>query len=253
MKTLYFTLSFALYSLLSFSQGVINTEKLIGESDNRFQLIFSPTLDFQKGNSDITEFTYSFTSLYKLTSRHWIKATGGSDIIKESGDDITNDNFFQIRHTFGLNNWSHTFAFFQSQNSFNLKIKQRQLIGGGVRFKLKKSEKFKFDIGAGVMNEKEEYNDANYEKQDKIRATTMIVAKMNLFNIDFKNITYYQPNLQTLSDYRVFSEFDMGFEINEWLGYEINYIVRYDNNPPDFLENNIDHYITSGFNIKIIR
>ena len=45
----------------------------------------------------------------------------------------------------------------------------------------------------------------------------------------------------------------IGLSISFSIFEEINYIVRYDNNPPDFLENNIDHYITSGFNIKIIR
>lgn len=254
MRSLNLIALFSLFiSSAVFSQGVVNTEKLIGDSENKFQLLLSPSIDLQKGNSDVMEFSYSFSSLYKVTKKHWLKATGGSDMIKEDGEDITNDNFFQLRHTYSLNDWSHSFAFFQLQNSFSLGIKQRQLLGAGVRFKLKKSEGIKLDLGAGLMNEKEEYRDSSVANQDKIRATTMIIFKTNLSKINFKNITYYQPNLENILDFRVFSEFDMGFSINEWLEYEINYIIRYDNKPVVTGNKTIDHYITSGFNIKLIK
>ena len=35
--------------------------------------------------------------------------------------------------------------------------------------------------------------------------------------------------------------------------YEINYIIRYDNKPVLIENKKIDHYITSGFNIKLIK
>ena len=141
---------------------------------------------------------------------------------------------------------------FQSQNSFSLGIKKRELLGAGIRFKLKKDEDIKLDLGLGVMNEKEEYKD-DPDIQNKLRATTMLILKMSLLDINFKNITYYQPHLENIWDFRIFSEFDMNFTINDWLEYEINYIIRYDNEKPAFLKSQTDQYITSGFNIKLIK
>ena len=102
------------------------------------------------------------------------------------------------------------------------------------------------------MNEKEEYKD-DPDIQNKLRATTMLILKMSLFDINFKNITYYQPHLENIWDFRIFSEFDMNFTINDWLEYEINYIIRYDNEKPAFLKSQTDQYITSGFNIKLVK
>ena len=47
------------------------------------------------------------------------------------------------------------------------------------------------------------------------------------------------------------NEFDISFEINNWLSYELNYIVRFDNQKPIFLKKQTDNYITSGFNFLI--
>ena len=248
-KSIYLILLFILNISNIFSQGVVNSEKLLSQDVEIFYFVFSPSLDMQSGNSDVFESSIQLSSLYKITNRHWIKGTGGVDIIQENQEDISNDKFFQLRHTYTLNDWSHTFSFFQLQNSYALGVEKRQLLGIGVRVKLKKEKNLKFDIGVGIMNEIEEYNH-DIPIASKYRITSMMIFKRSFNTVQLKNVTYFQPNISNVWDFRLLNEFDLTFEINDWLDYEVNYIVRYDNEQPSFLNEKIDQYITSGFNIK---
>ena len=191
-------------------------------------------------------------NVYKLTNKHWVKSTGGVDMIQENNDDIANDKFFQLRHTYKLNNWSHTFTFFQLQNSYALGVKKRQLLGSGVRLKCKNAEQMKFDLGVGLMQEMEEYN-YDIPISNKYRLTSMIIFQSYINDVFLKNVAYYQPDVTNIWDFRLLNELDITFEINDWLDYEVNYILRYDNEPPVFLDKQLDQYITSGFNIKFNR
>ena len=232
------------------AQGVVNSEKLFTSDVDKFSLIFSPSIDLQKGNSDVLESGIQLSSLYKLNSKHWIKLSAGLDIIREDSENVSNDQFCQIRHTYTLNKWSHTFLFYQLQSNFNLGVTKRELIGTGVRFKPIKTNKFKYDFGLGIMHEIEEYQ-IDIENSNMFRITSMSIMKLMFENFELKNITYYQPSFDSFSDFRVMNEFDISFEINNWLSYELNYIVRFDNQKPIFLKKQTDNYITSGFNFLI--
>ena len=116
---------------LGYSQGVINSEKLFNSEVEKFYFILSPTIDIQSGNSEVFETGVQFSSLYKITQRNWLKGTAGVDIIREEGEDVSNDKFLQLRHTFSIKKWIHTFTFYQLQNSFSLGVKKRELLGSG--------------------------------------------------------------------------------------------------------------------------
>ena len=100
------------------------------------------------------------------------------------------------------------------------------------------------------MHEIEEYQ-IDIENSNMFRITSMSIMKVIFENFELKNITYYQPSFDSFSDFRVMNEFDISFEINNWLSYELNYIVRFDNQKPIFLKEQTDNYITSGFNFLI--
>ena len=249
MKRKSLLLVFIIIAKISFSQGVVNSEKLFSHDVEQYYFIFSPSIDMQKGNSDVFESSVQLSSLYKLTEKHWLKGTGGIDMIQENGKDVSNDKFVQLRHTYKINEWSHTFSFFQLQNSYSLGIKKRELLGAGVRVKLKNKENLKFDLGVGMMHEKEEYNEIT-TLADKYRITSMMIFKYSFNSVALKDVAYFQPDINNIWDFRILNELDLTFEINSWLDYEVNYIVRYDNEQPAFLLNKLDQYITSGFNIK---
>ena len=81
----------------------------------------------------------------------------------------------------------------------------------------------------------------------------MMIFKRNINSIELKNTTYYQPYIINIWDFRLLNELDLTFSINDWLDYEVNYIIRYDNEQPSFLDKKLDQYITSGFNIKFTK
>ena len=63
------------------AQGVVNSEKLFISDVDKFSLVFSPSIDLQKGNSDVLESGIQLSSLYKLNAKHWIKISGGLSLI----------------------------------------------------------------------------------------------------------------------------------------------------------------------------
>lgn len=235
---------------LIMAQGVVNSEKLFTSDVDKFSLVLSPNIDLQSGNSDVFESNISLSSLYKINPKHWLKISAGLDLIVEDKENISNDKFVQIRHTYSLNKWSHTFTFYQLQSNFSLGVSQRSLIGSGIRFKPINKNNFKYDVGLGLMHESEEYQ-LDVDNSIMFRVTSMSIIKFNYDFLELKNITYFQPSLDSFSDFRIMNEFDISFEINNWLSYELNYIIRFDNQKPIFLEEKIDNYITSGFNFKI--
>ena len=161
------------------AQGVVNSEKLFISDVDKFSLVFSPSIDIQKGNSDVLESGIQLSSLYKLNAKHWIKISGGLglDIIREDGENVSNDQFCQIRHTYTLNNWSHTFTFYQLQSNFNLGVTKRELLGAGVRFKPIRTKKIKYDFGLGIMKEVEEYQ-IDIDISNMFRITSMSIMKL---------------------------------------------------------------------------
>ena len=62
----------------------------------------------------------------------------------------------------------------------------------------------------------------------------MMIFKRNINSIELKNTTYYQPYIINIWDFRLLNELDLTFSINDWLDYEVNYIIRYDNEQPSF-------------------
>ena len=62
------------------------------------------------------------------------------------------------------------------------------------------------------MNEKEEYN-YGIPITDKYRITSMIIFKHSFNTVVLKNVTYYQPNISNVWDFRLLNEFDLTFDI----------------------------------------
>jgi len=139
---------------------------------------------------------------------------------------------FRYTHRFKNEKWNVEF-FAQHQFNYIKYLKLRVISGGGLRYKLVNTDKIYFHLAPLLMYEHEVYNDdvntiTNYIKGDFIITFGLTFCK----NISFNNVSYYQPRMNSWSDFRVSSETGLGFKIHKNFSFGSNFVLNYDAQPP---------------------
>ena len=142
---------------------------------------------------------------------------------KSSQDDFSNKGFGQLRAIKQVSSKIQMEGFLQKEFNYFIDLKNRELIGGNLRFNLFK----KFFIATGAMHEKEVYESIN--EQNFIKSTSYINYSMQLMEkVTLENVLYYQFKLEALDNYRILWDGTLSFQGSDWLSFFINYHYRYD-------------------------
>jgi len=123
-------------------------------------------------------------------------------------------------------------VFLQGQyNKVNL-INFRGLVGTGPRFKLSKSEKYKFYLGVLSMLEYEDVTDGFTALQRDIRGSSYF--SFSLYpteHISIISTTYYQPLWSEFGDYRISSQSSLAIGLFLNFALKVNYTFTFDTFP----------------------
>lgn len=178
---------------------------------------------------------------------------------EKEDDDLVNENFqhFRYNYTFKDSSFLTSEFFIQRQQNKVKYIELRALIGTGFRFRILNNEYVNFYLAPLIMYENEILNDNEKTKTQMIKGDLYTSLNLNISNnVQFSNITYYQPALYDLAnyqyfeyfnDYRIASETSLNFTIiEEKLNYLINFEMSYDSRPPEELINNNFFYTFSN-------
>ena len=166
---------------------------------------------------------------YKNERHLWL-ILGETGFTQIDSEDFSNFAFGHLRHNVKLNEWLRWEAFSQAQFNKIARLDLRTLIGTGPRFKLSKSEKFRFYLGTLVM----------YEYEDETEGATHRDFRMSdylSFTIQPGDILkligtiYYQPKLEKIADYRISSEVTLAFKITKNLSFTSAYRLFFDSYP----------------------
>ncbi len=124
-------------------------------------------------------------------------------------------------------------AFLQGQYNQLLVVRQRNLIGAGVRFNWIDRKNFTGHLGNSYMYEVE-YNDTLRSKSYNHRNSTYISFSYTSSSRNFMltNTFYYQPLYRNLDDYRLLEQFRFDFPLNKWLKFFAVYDYYFDNETP---------------------
>jgi len=123
-------------------------------------------------------------------------------------------------------------AFAQSQYDAISDIKFRGLLGIGPRFKLSKSDNYRFYLGTLFMFEHEEALDNSIETLRDFRASTYFSCSLYpLENVSIVSTTYYQPLLKQLSDFRISNETSIGIKVLKNLLFKTTFTYNFDESP----------------------
>jgi len=122
-------------------------------------------------------------------------------------------------------------SFTQIQYNKALQIKQRFLLGCGVRWHIVKGKKAKIYLGFAAMFDDEIYQQTPREQY--IRNSDYISLVLSLGkNLVFTSITYYQPVFRDMADYRLLTSNGLSFHAGKHINLGITYCLTYDSQPP---------------------
>lgn len=145
-----------------------------------------------------------------------------------------------------------------AQKEFNdfIKLKDRNLLGAGVRFTLAETNTDSFLLtvhcGIGAMYERELLDlQPTDERQRLIRSTNYLTVAWRVRkNFSVTTTTYYQPAFSSLRDFRVLSNLTGTFSISDLLNFNVALNYRYDHQPPPTVKPydlTISNGVTVGF------
>ena len=192
-------------------------------------------LTYRTGNTDLLTTRGRFRSDY-LSKRYHSFVFGSLQYGRRGGEFFINKGMAHARIIRRLNSHLLFESFAQKQFNASIRLSDRNLAGGGIRFDLHPSSpKFNLYLGIGAMWEHERIDD----KTEGV-ITTRIVRSTNYINWTGhlnENITtsatgYYQLHLRRFQDYRILFEGSLTFQLTTKLAFPLRVNFRYDNEPP---------------------
>jgi hypothetical protein len=232
----------------------VNTERFREDEDTTG---FSGYVDLEgilaTGNTD-----FQIISLGSRLNYNWgddytfVVADGGYGW--ENGNAFVDQLFAHLRHVITTGELLQIELFTQFDNNKKRLLEARELLGGGVRFRILKTEHFKFRLGTAYMFETERYDlppDSNHPNTTSFhRFTGYVTFKYQLNKLlSFVSTTYYQPRFKDFNDYKLFSENAFMIDTGKVLDLFIKFNLRYDSRPPDTVKN-FDTISRIGFSFK---
>ena len=205
---------------------------------------------FNSGNSDTLALGASAKGQYD--KEDWLLYTIASYSYGESNDLIdTNDGLFHLRYVHEITNTAYDYELFV-QTEFNefQDIHSRNLAGANIRRDFSDLPFDKFYIGLGLFYSYMEPDiisdiDPIY-KRIKLNSYISLVKKItHTFSITY--LGYYQPNVEDLSDYRIFQAVQFTTAITENTALSFDVIHKYNATPYHAIENTD---IRSTINLK---
>ena len=160
----------------------------------------------------------------------------------ESGNPFVGQMFAHLRHVITPARVYQFELFAQYDNNKKRKLLNRELIGGGIRFRFLTENNFKLRVGIAYMFEAEDYDlPVSSIHGNSTKAHRMSSYLTFNYDIDetlsFVSVTYYQPKLDDWNDYKIVSENALVIDPGKLVDLYIKFNARYDSFPPDGIKN----------------
>ncbi|NND63277.1 MAG: DUF481 domain-containing protein [Flavobacteriaceae bacterium] len=224
--------SFLIVSLLittSIQSQILNAESLRKVTDTSgWSGSMSANFTLKRNVNDFVIVGSDVHLQYKM-NKHLVLFKNDIKFQKIEGENFDNSGITHFRHNYRFHSRIAWETFFQGQyNKVNL-IDFRALLGTGPRFKLTTSENYKFYLGTLIMYEHEEVTDGITPLQRDFRASAYL--SFSLYpseNVTVVSTTYYQPLLDSFSDYRISSQSSLVVGLFKNFSINTTYTFIYD-------------------------
>jgi len=212
--------------------AIVNIEKVnIEKNPAPFQGQIDFKLSGASGNSDIQSSSLGSRFQWNETSTQFI-------VLKynyaRSFDVKSKDNSFMHYRYIVNPKLKITSEYFLQleENEFTL-LKLRTLFGAGLRFSLLNNiENQQIRFGLGLFRSKEKIDDTNNTIDELNRLNTYLTYQYKIKDsIHFLSTTYYQPDIDNTSDYRILEQLSLEFSISKNFVYYLTIDMSYDSDP----------------------
>jgi len=236
----------------------VNTESMRKyNAEPGFHHTLGLNLSLLSGNSDVL-MTRGNYRLDWLSTNYYSFFVASYQRGKSNGDLFANKAFAHLRTSRNVSDHFLVEAFGQKEFNDFLKLKDRQLLGAGLRYELyvnadsgrRDRPRIIFAAGAGAMGESEKFNDLASENTRLVRSTNYLSIRWNLDDrLYFTSTGYLQFAFRRLKDYRILNDSSLAFSINRHLSFSTLFNFRYDHEPPSGLKR-YDLELTNGFSLS---
>lgn len=235
------------------AQGIVNTEKMLSDADKTLTINLDVSGDISLGN----------ILLYRINTQvsagirrgpHLARTLYGYDYLNSDGTVKSSDLFNQWRYNYYINRHS-LYAFYQIQNAKSLKLKNRQLVGGGFRYNLIKKEADYLDVALGGFYESEIYNQAESSGgrfvMQHVRGNANVFSSLQITeNTRWLNTFYFQHSLKNEGDYRLYLESKVTYDLGK-ADFNVMFRNRYHSAPYISGIDKADQKILFGFSFDL--
>ena len=237
MKLISFNLILVFILNISYAVSQVNTEWMRDENvekifTNKLKLDFG----YQTSQDEIFDLWLTGSSNFYLEDNLHafliLNYQNGFISNNDQKEIILNRGFGHLRFTKRIIPDLDIELFFQAGFNDFILIKDRKLFGSGVRKNIIKKETIKSFLGIGFMQEREVYDLKQNSEENLLRQTSYSTILYQISDdIYINNILYFQPSIRSMNDFRLLSENELQFKINNVFRVNININYRFDNEP----------------------
>ncbi len=226
----------------AYLQAQVNIEKIReSKTEKGFAATVKLDLATRSGNVDITTLGVD-TRIDFAGQRDKSFLLARGDFGWLDGNRFSNGGLLHARYTHSLSGSIGAEGFGQIDYDKSRNLDFRSLAGIGLRLSIYQRENFRTVWGTSYMLEHERYDlppDAHHPIEETVHRWNnyLNIAASMSDKLDFAWIIYSQPRLGDFKDIRLLSEASLSIRVSRYLSLTNTYRLRYDNEPPDGIEN----------------
>lgn len=219
------------FGLQQTARAFINIETLRRSAKEGLSGALNLQANGQSGNTEKFTGEVSSLNLYRSLENEYIFLAnykyGESNRLRD-----THQGSMHLRFARSWNDFPTIEAFAQTQfDQFKL-LRSRDLLGGGLRFQLGRTEKGGSYLGTGLFHEWESIKDPGSNQEDW-RGNLYLSFLRTFDELWITSLTvYYQPALDEFSDFRLHAEAGLELKLTQMLALTLKYAHQYDSAPP---------------------
>ncbi len=231
-------------------RGVLGTLLLLfsinvtlGQIINIEEKRYKDAEDGLQGNIDVSfKYTQNINSVWQVANNISLlyrkkKLThlflNNITLVRSNNSDLVNYGYahYRLIHMLSEARFIKWESYSQIQYNSVQKIKQRILLGSGLRFKIVNKDSLQFNYGWSLMYEHEETTIPEFS--NVIRNSNYLSLDWKISKLwEFKTIIYYQPAIGDFSDYRISNESTISHKLTENFSIVGSVKFLYDSSPP---------------------
>lgn len=197
----------------------------------------SGTVDLSMSMNQAVNFVFGTNNssqiLYKH-QKHIVKSLNGLNLTVVNKTRPINDGFQHFRYSYLLTDRIIPETFVQGQYNHNTKIGARYIFGVGALFKIynKDTDSMQLHVGVHFMPEYERELLGQINRHRRLN--TMVSWGYTFKNkLTLNMVSYFQPDLLVLSDFRLLGNIAVEMPITQRLTYRSSFGFVFDTNPPE--------------------